>query len=263
MAVNAKDKHFNEMWVSKKNKIAGREVLIQSLVGSQNYNLNTAESDKDYKIFVMPNFEDLYYGKKYQTDILTTEADYSVHDIRKLVDLLFKSNINYVEALASKSIMTSSYHDELDEIVRLRHEIFNMNLSNFFQSCYGMHKQKMGLLGKGTEGTQHLVDQFGYDTKQALHSYRIMKVIVDYEASGFTDMDSAIRYDVGSEDHEFLMSIRNGFFKREVFENFTEHYRDSTFLKVGEKYLSQPVNLELKEHLDDLVMKMIEKNIKK
>ena len=32
----------------------GRTVAFKSLVGSHNYNLNTPESDKDYKVFVLP-----------------------------------------------------------------------------------------------------------------------------------------------------------------------------------------------------------------
>jgi len=38
--------------------------MLQILVGSHNYNLNNENSDKDYKIFVCPTFEDLYYNKK-------------------------------------------------------------------------------------------------------------------------------------------------------------------------------------------------------
>ena len=43
-------------------KYADRQWLIKALVGSHNYNLNTETSDKDYKVFVLPTFNELYKG---------------------------------------------------------------------------------------------------------------------------------------------------------------------------------------------------------
>lgn len=238
-----------------------RETLLKSLVGSHNYNLNTKDSDKDYKLFVAPTFEDLYKGEKFTEQVVTATEDYTIHDIRKLTDLLFKANVNFLEVLASNEISIREDSSELEEILSLKNDIFKMNLPHLFNGCKGMHLQKMKLLDKGTEGTQHLVDEFGYDTKQALHAYRCMRVIVDFEETGFNDFEGAIRY--GGEDLEFMMSIRNGFFEKEVFENFAQHYRESTFMKLAEKYGQQPVNYELKEHLESLVMKLVEREIKK
>ena len=42
-----------------------RKVVFKALVGSHNYNLNDETSDKDYKYFVLPTFDDLYTGKMF------------------------------------------------------------------------------------------------------------------------------------------------------------------------------------------------------
>ena len=42
-----------------------RHIAVRALVGSHNYNLNDESSDRDYKVFVFPNFGDLYKGKRY------------------------------------------------------------------------------------------------------------------------------------------------------------------------------------------------------
>ena len=34
--------------------------MLKFLVGSHNYNLNTEESDKDWKVFLYPSFDNLY-----------------------------------------------------------------------------------------------------------------------------------------------------------------------------------------------------------
>lgn len=143
-----------------------RKFVFKALVGSHNYNLNVDEientktgerfptSDRDYKVFVLPTFEDLYKGNMY--------------DIRKLPNILYKANINFIEVLFSNEIIIN---DELgreqklmlSKIFENKDEIARMNLPRLYNSCSGMFLNKMKLLKKGTDGTQHLVDTFGYD----------------------------------------------------------------------------------------------------
>ena len=238
-----------------------RNVVLKALVASHNYNLATKESDKDYKVFVTPTFEELYHNKQYSKAIIkhTDGNDYDFHDIRKLKDLFFKANVNFLEVLASTDLIIPEGNPEIEEIYSLRKEIFKMNLPHLYDACKGMYFNKMKLLPKGTEGTQHLVDAYGYDTKQALHAYRTMRVIVDFEATDFEDFEGSIKY--VDKDLEFMMEIRHGFFKQDVFENFATHYFNSAFVHLRDKYHAQPVNLELKEHLEELTMKLVKRKM--
>lgn len=83
----------------------GRKEIFRALVGSHNYNMNTPESDKDYKIFVAPTFNDLYFNKSYSNFIIGETEDYDIHDVRKLSNLLWKSNVNFMEVLFSEDIV--------------------------------------------------------------------------------------------------------------------------------------------------------------
>lgn len=242
----------------KMRTLDNRIILLKSLVGSHNYGLNTETSDKDYKFFVTPTFDDLYSGTQHSGQVITEDTDYVVHDIRKLPEQLFKANINYLEVLDSNQTYIASH--EMSDIFSVKEHIFKMNLPALYRACNGMFKNKMSLLRKGTEGTQHLVDEFGYDTKQALHAFRQLKFIVDFEATEFEDFHSALRY--SGDDLDFMMSIRNGFFEQEVFENFIEHYYESTFLKLQDRYINQPVNAVLKTEIDELVKEAVHKNLK-
>lgn len=234
-----------------------REVVMTALVGSHNYGLATQESDKDYKQFVLPTFEDLYTGTMYSKQVISDEADVDTHDVRKLIDLFYKANLNFLEPLFSVELHTKG--KEMKEIHSLRNEIFNMNLPRLFNSCGGTFLQKMKLLPKGTEGTQLLVDKFGYDTKQAQHAYRNLNFIVRYAETDFTDVEHALRYE--GEDLEFMQIIKSGEFSQENFERFVYFYHDSQFVHLKEKYHSRPVNEELKQHLESLVMKMVKKHL--
>ena len=90
--------------------INDREVVFKALVGSHNYNLNTETSDKDYKYFVLPTFEDIYYNKTISKNVVSEDVDYTVHDIRKLPMLWWKTNINFVEPLFSREVMYNKNH---------------------------------------------------------------------------------------------------------------------------------------------------------
>ena len=73
--------------------IGNHVICLKALVGSHNYNLNTPSSDKDYKYFVYPTWDDLYDGKKYHKEVVTETEDYTVHDIRQLPMLIWKANL--------------------------------------------------------------------------------------------------------------------------------------------------------------------------
>ena len=74
-------------------------LLGKFLVGSNNYNLDLPESDKDYKGVVMPNFTDLYFNKTLNAQIDEHE---SLVDYRFFCQKLIKANPNYIEMLFSK-----------------------------------------------------------------------------------------------------------------------------------------------------------------
>lgn len=248
-----------------------RKAVIKALVGSWNYNLGLKDdiilpngklikkSDKDYKLFVLPNFEDLYTGKRFSSSIVTETEDIATHDVRQLVDLLYKSNVNFMEVLASTDLQVAEGNPEIEEIVSLKKEIFKMNLPYLFNAMYGMYKNKMSLVRKGTEGTQYLVDQFGYDTKQMLHAFRSLKFIIDFEATDFDDFEKAMKY--FGADLDQMLELKYGFYSLEVAEKMVNHYHDSQFKHLREKYHSQPVNNELKAHLEGLVMSLIRRHI--
>jgi len=240
-------------------KINGRDIVLKALVGSHNYNLANEESDKDYKVFVLPTFEELYLGQRYAKSIITPTEDNDIHDIRKLSDLFFKANINYLEVLASDDLYIPSGNIEILNLVRLKKDIYKMNLPHLFNACKGMYFNKFNAIGKGTEGTQHLVDKYGYDTKQALHAFRSMKTIVKFESTNFEDFEGSIRY-FGSE-LRFMSAIRNGELTRGEYEELAKDYYEHTFLPLGKKYGEQSLNLELKETIENSIMRLIKRKM--
>ncbi|WP_151035737.1 nucleotidyltransferase domain-containing protein [Bacillus wiedmannii] len=233
-----------------------RKVVLEALTGSHNYNLATVGSDKDYKIFTAPTFEDLYTGNRYKKNIITNTIDKDIKDIRQLTDLLWKSNISYLEILFSNSIDAVG---GLYELLGLKDEIARINLPQLFKSTGGMHNERLKRLEKPTDGTQHLVDMYGYNTKEAMHDFRGMKLLADFEANGFTGFEEALRYD--DSERQAILDIKNGIFTKDEFIKFTTDYHDNVFAPLKEKYCSQKPNEELKEHMCNIVKDVVEESI--
>ncbi len=232
--------------------------LITALVGSHNYNLFDENSDNDYKIFVAPTFDDLYDNVIFSESIIGEYEDADIHDIRKIPDLFWKSNINFVEILFSNNIMC--FDDDLDRIFELKNEIARMNLPYFYKACKGMYFNKMKYLDKGTEGTMHLVQKYGYDTKQALHAYRVLDFITRFSFTDFKDFKWAIWYGDENNKKDFMMSIKHGEYTRDEFEEIINK-KYIHFQKFEEIYLNQKVDFELQKYLINIIRKVVKKYI--
>jgi len=76
------------------------------LVGSQNYNLDGPNSDRDYKILMCPDLDDLYFRRRAEKGNLpeeykTNSEHYSVMDIRTFNQNVLDGNVNALEMLFS------------------------------------------------------------------------------------------------------------------------------------------------------------------
>lgn len=236
-----------------------RKWLFKSLVGSHNYNLNTPESDKDYKVFFLPTFDDLYSGKDFYQKHLSEEKDIEGHDIRKVIRLWFKANVNFLEVLFSENTKVNpdlgkAIGGLLFKIFTMKDKIAKMNLPYLYDACLGMHYQKMDKLEKGTSGTQHLVDKYGMDTKQCLHAYRILDFLQRFHENNFNDFKQAIWY-----DNRYLLDIKNGEFTLEEYKEKVNNKLEA-IKDLEKKYKSFEVDKDTKESLQNIVKEIVKIN---
>lgn len=244
----------------------GRKELFRVLVGSHNYSLNTPESDKDYKVFVLPTFDDLYSGKEFSKSYIGETEDFDVHDIRKVSHLWWKANVNFLEVLfTQESVVNTNLSPNtlryLDIIAQHKREIARMNLPYLYDACIGMHLNKVKMIDKGTEGTQHLVDKFGYDTKQAMHSLRVLDFLKRFADDGFNDFKKAIWYDDGDIDKKWLLSVKDGLFAKEDFLIAADDLLKITRSNYKEAYKWQEPNEETREYLLRMVKSMVKEEL--
>lgn len=245
-----------EELIKKIEKESGRKVALASLVGSHNYNLNTETSDKDYKFFAFPTFEDLYKNTKYVKSIVSDSVDYTVHDIRELPKLLWKGNINFLEVLVSQEM----YVDESLQGVLNRDDFLVMNKGVFFDACRGTAKQKISKLHKYSENNQFMEEKFGYNTKEACHALRVLWTLENYELLEFKDFKSAIYFDVGDCSRDILLAIKSGHYTEKEFMNIYNQYEKDSLNYKDEFYSIKP-NIKAYNELDNIIYQAVKKNL--
>lgn len=234
----------------------GRKPLLKALVGSHNYNLNVPESDKDYKIFVMPTFDDLYYKNEFTNNKVGETEDYDVHDIRKLTHLFFKANVNFLEVLYSTELeilvdKTEPEYKYLKTIINKREAICKMNMKYLYEACVGMHLQRKKIFIKNN------------DAKQAMTSYRILDFLTRYKSAIESNVDHpfevAMRY--SEEEREKLLNMRKGIYSKEQYLSILDTKLKQVKESCEEYYKSKEAKEDIKTFVDNQVKEMIKETL--
>lgn len=233
-----------------------RKELLVASVGSTNYNLVDELSDYDYKKFVCPTFDDLYNKKMYSNSYTSEECDYTVHDIRKLSELIYKANINFIEVLFATK---KQYPMEMCWIIDHASELSIANLPYLYDACIGMYYTKINKIHSGTATTKELVDKYGYDTKGAMCAYRVLDFLVRMAENGF-DFGKAIRYEDDDPMRSILMNIKRGSFTESTFSAMIEE-RKSWAFKVKGDFKSKEVNTAIFKELDSHIYNIVRGSI--
>lgn len=233
----------------------GRKVVLSSMVGSWASNLNTPESDEDWKYFVTPTFDDLYSGKMFAKANVSDTFDYDVHDIRQLGSLLWKANLNFISVLFGHKMICV---EELEWIFDNALSLSVMNLPYFYNATMGMHFEKMSTLMKGTGNTQVLIERYGYDTKQACHAMRCLYVLERFKQCG--NMRYALFFENGWY-RDSLINIKRGFVSLDEFKACVDAWHVAHKQEMREWYLACLPNEDIKDELDKVIKNLIRSNI--
>lgn len=167
-----------------KNLLKEYDIACAFLQGSQNYNLDTLNSDIDVKVFVLPKFSDIYNGTKISKTIETKYGLAEIKDIRQLPMLIKKGNPSYIEIVFSpynyylpelnimiNNLLSKYYFNKLELVEKHRLRIL--------LACGGMAKQKYAALFKLSEARRKDIEAHGYSLKDYHHLMRLYFMIKD------------------------------------------------------------------------------------
>lgn len=235
-----------------------REVALACVTGSKNYNLDIETSDTDYKYFVIPDFEDLLHKFQYHDSVVTDVVDYSVHDIRRLPQILCKMNITYLETLVS---IHGKIIKDLD-FVEQRNKIFLSNPRALFDSGIGTARQEIDRCNKLMVYKDGMDDETYEKNKASArkclsHSIRLYDFLIKFYKSCW-DFEGALWYNDKSSVGKFIKELKAGQDIALGVEAFKYNTNlEAKALELKDAYYNRPVDTEMEERLSAQVMDLI------
>ena len=236
--------------------VDGHAICLKALVGSHNYNLNTPKSDKDYKYFVWPTFEDLYRNQEYHKEVVTNTEDYTIHDIRKLPSLLWKANLNFIEILYSRELSGNS--TLIDYLTENREKLATMNLPRLYAASMGTSIQKEKLMLMDSPARHEAIQTYGYDPKSAHHAIRVVDFLTRYYKTRY--FASAFWYEQDSMRRDALLWFKEGEFSLKTVKFHLDNYRNHA-KEVESFFVDQKPNPQPLEDLNKFIKAAIHERI--
>ncbi len=222
---------FNEEYVER---TTCEDEILRCLVGSRAYNTFVEDSDFDYKgIYISPKNEVIGINKEQKTRRYSADDD--SYSIRHFVSLAAKCVPNVLELLFCEEdcvVLTTPEGRRL----RDTRDIF---LSKICVDPYVGYAQSQ--LAKAAkiptnrgQGRQDIVAEYGYDTKFALHTVRLLQTAEELLRDGILN--------VKRPNRDFLLDIRFG----KAFQCYDEFRRFSLDLIEKIRELEKTTNLREK-----------------
>lgn len=185
----------------------GYEVVGIFLHGSQNYQLDTEDSDIDTKAIVLPKLDDIILNKKLTsfTHVMPDNSHLDLKDIRLIFDILKKQNMSFLEILFTKySIINPKYKEKFAPIIENNELIAHYNPIGSVKSMRGMALEKYKCMEHPHPAVMNKIEKYGYDPKQLHHIIRLNDFMVSY-INGVKYSDCLIPKDI-----EYLIDVKKG-----------------------------------------------------
>jgi hypothetical protein len=208
-------------------------LFLSTVAGSRAYGLDTETSDTDIVNVVVPPLEKMFphaFGKipgfahfDYHSTVAVKnhkeEGDETTYDIVRFFNLLAKSNPNVVEILFFPERCWSETSEGWKTLVENRDLFITKKLKLTFVG-YALDQMKYAeRLGEKTgDKRRKLFTDFGYDTKAAMHAYRIILYCTDLLAMG--EICFGLHRD-------FLLDLRSGKYSLESVKKWFNEDREN------------------------------------
>lgn len=225
---------------------------IKMLVGSHNFGINDAHSDKDYVVFVTPEKEDLYRGTRTNFTKKENGIEIQYLDYRYFVGSIFKPNFGVFLTLFSKDIESLKYPDSrsFEKWIEKREEMAFSGRGKIYSSAKGVFIDNMKKLDSYTKTSEWRKDAFGYNTKTAGYAMLALRVLSRYIDNNFKSFYDAIHLDKKTASE--IIAIKNGKYTKEDFIEFAYKEYDAFKNKYDEsmKKIKAPNLADLQASLD-------------
>lgn len=251
--------HYNEA----STIIPDERIFALCLQGSQNYLLDTPESDIDTKCLIIPSFKEIVMNKKpiSTTHVRANDEHIDLKDIRNYWACFKKQNINFVEILFTDFFIVHwQYADIWDNIRKHKEDIVRLNPYAAVKTMKGMAMEKYHALEHPYPSKVDLIAEYGFDGKQLSHLLRFEQFIQEYiNGKPYTNCLIA-------KDPEYLIAV-----KRNQIYNLEEarEIANKSLMHITEiandfcNKIDNKNNPEVEQFLDDALYQIMEKSMRR
>lgn len=168
-----------------KEKFPDYTFYFCALYGSQNYGLDTEDSDVDTKIAVIPSGKDIVLGyEKLSTTLRLEDGSVcEVKDIREMANQFYKGNINFTEMLYTPYYIQNENIPQpysFDVLKLYRDMIANRDPLNLMKMVAAMARTKYLTLTKVNSNNKEAIEKYGYDPKSLVTLLRLECFMYNY-----------------------------------------------------------------------------------
>ena len=255
--------YHSDKWVMDKVEthleaanVKGENWVSLMAYGSQNYGLDTPNSDVDTRLIVLPSFEDIVLNKKpvSYTKVLPNEEHIDFKDIRLFIDCLKKQNMAYLECIFTSYKMASSvYWNEWQALLKEREAIARYNPYKAVKTMKGIAMEKYHAMEHEYPTKLDVLATYGYDPKQLHHLLRVEEYIARYiNGESYEDCLHPHRPD-------YLMDVKKGYYDLET-ARVVANTAINNIIRVADDFCAKTEdkgNPEVNEFLDDVMYRMM------
>lgn len=178
-------KGIQEHYIESKQYFAENNIVGIFLQGSQNYGLETPNSDIDTKLITTPTLNELIYNRQPMstTHFRANKEHIDFKDIRLMFNTFRKQNLNFIEILFTDyKIINPMYKNEWNKLIAANEAIAHYNPYCAVKAMSGIALGKRLSLTKETEERKEAFKKFSYDPKQLYQLVRISEYLDKYIA---------------------------------------------------------------------------------
>lgn len=183
-------------------------LILKTYAGSISYGTNTPESDTDYRGVCIPPKEYLLGLKSFDQHEQLQPTDEVIYSLRKFVNLAMANNPNIIDVLfvdQKHVVFENAFGKDLRNI---RESFLSKNVYKTYGGYAHAQLKRMTTVAKNSEGKRlDSVDKYGYDTKNALHLIRLLRMGIEILETGAVN--------VFRPDGKELLEIRAGKYTKE------------------------------------------------
>ena len=264
---NERHKRISEALANHYNEAAmvvpDERIFALCLQGSQNYLLDTPESDIDSKCLIIPSFKEIVMNKKpiSTTHVRVNEEHIDLKDIRNYWACFKKQNINFVEILFTDFFIVHwQYTDIWDNIRKHKEDIARLNPYAAVKTMKGVAMEKYHALEHLYPSKVDIIAKYGFDGKQLSHLLRIEQFIQNY-VNDKPYADCLI-----AKDPEYLIAVkRNQMYSveeaREIAAKALAHITE-----IADEFCNKTKNennLNVEQFLDEMLYSIMKTSMKR